>query len=62
MQYRDVRSFLVCKMEEALKRNWIDRADKIAEILVKLTALMPKTEENPYLPEDYKERIKKFMK
>jgi len=62
MTYKDVRSFLVRKMEEALKRNWINRADKIAEILVKLTELMPKIEENPYLPEDYKERMKKFMK
>jgi len=62
MNYEDVKKFFICEMEKALKRKWIDRADKIAEILMKLTELMPKIEENPYLPEDYKERMKKFIK
>ena len=42
MTYKDVRNFLIRKMEIALKRMWIDRADKIAEILLKFDEVSPK--------------------
>ena len=61
MNYKHVRSFLIRRLEVALKRKWIDKADKIAEILLKLNEVAPKRV-NPYLPEDYKKRSKKLHK
>ena len=43
MTYKDVRNFLIQKMEIALKRKWINKADKIAEILLKFDEVTPKS-------------------
>lgn len=61
MNYKHIRSFLIRRLEVALQRKWIDKADKIAEILLKINEVAPKRV-NPYLPEDYRKRLKELSR
>ena len=58
MTYQEVKHFFIRKLEIYLKRNWIDKANKVAHILNILAEVMPKTN-NPYLPKEYRKRMEK---